>query len=203
MEDKITNTSSDPVHDTPTRPKKEKGLIRDVIETALLVVFVLAPIRLWIAQPFIVVGSSMYPTFSNGDYLIVDEISYRLEDPKRGEVIVFRPPDNPKDHYIKRIVGLPGETVVIEDDKVTIINDENPKGFVLQEPYTSSMRAGLKKVTLGSGQYFVMGDNRAVSSDSRAWGALDRDHISGRVLLRMFPIQKLGVWPGLYEKIQE
>ncbi|MEI8337979.1 MAG: signal peptidase I [bacterium] len=173
-----------------------KGFLKDVIDIVLLVVFVLLPIRLFIAQPFVVVGTSMYPTFYNGDYLIIDEISYRFESPKRGEVIVFRPPLAPTDHYIKRVVGLPGETVKVENNTVTITNKENPNGFVLAEKYISSERNSSTTTVLGPNQYFVMGDNREVSSDSRVWGALNKDAITGRVLTRLFPIPELSIWPG-------
>ncbi len=173
-----------------------KGFLKDVLDIVILVVFVLLPIRLFIAQPFVVVGTSMYPTFFNGDYLIIDEISYRFEKPQRGDVIVFVPPPAPKDHYIKRVIGLPNETVKVDGNTVTIINKENPNGFVLTEKYVSSERAGATTTTLGPNQYFVMGDNREASSDSRVWGALNGNEITGRVLTRLFPIPELGIWPG-------
>lgn len=163
-----------------------KGFLKDILDIALLVIFVLLPIRLFIAQPFVVVGTSMYPTFQNGDYLIVDEISYRFEKPQRGDVIVFIPPPAPQDHYIKRIVGLPGETVKVDGNTVTIINTDNPQGFVLTEKYVSSERNGTNQITLGPNQYWVMGDNREASSDSRVWGPLDGSKITGRVLVRLF-----------------
>lgn len=188
---KIPNTSTPKV-------KKEKGFFGELIDIALIVLVILLPIRYFVAQPFIVVGSSMYPTFQNGDYLIVDEISYRFEKPKRGEVIVFRPPapNNTKDHFIKRIIGLPGETVTVLGNKVTIKNKDNPSGFVLPESYVSSERNADKELTLGNNQYFVMGDNRAVSSDSRIWGAITSDEISGRAFARLFPFQNISLLPG-------
>ncbi len=181
---------------TQTKKPLLKGFLKDVVDIVILVVFVLLPIRLFVAQPFVVVGTSMYPTFLNSDYLIIDEISYRFEHPKRGEVIVFRPPLAPNDHYIKRIVGLPGETVKVNGNTVTIINKDNPNGFVLDEKYVSSERDGSTTTVLGPDQYFVMGDNREASSDSRIWGALDGNKITGRVLVRLFPIPELGIWPG-------
>ena len=173
-----------------------KGFLKDVIDIALLVIFVLLPIRLFIAQPFVVVGTSMYPTFYNGDYLIIDEISYRFEKPQRGDVIVFRPPLAPSDHYIKRVIGLPGETFKVDGNTVTIINKDNPNGFVLTEKYVSSLRPEATTTVVGADQYFVMGDNREVSSDSRIWGTLDKSKITGRVLVRLFPVPELNMWPG-------
>lgn len=180
--------------------EKEKGFFRDLIETALIVLVILIPVRYFIAQPFIVVGSSMYPTFLNGDYLIIDEISYRFEKPERGDVVVFRPPVNEKEHYIKRIIGLPGETVSVVNNIVTIKNKENPEGFILTENYVSSERIAEKDITLGEKEYFVMGDNRALSSDSRVWGPLKENEISGRVLVRLFPVRSIEMFPGSIKK---
>jgi signal peptidase I len=176
--------------------KKSKSFFRELLETMIIVVVVLLPIRFYIAQPFVVVGSSMYPSFEDGDYLIVDEISYRFTPPKRGDVVVFRPPTNEKDHYIKRVVGLPGETVSVIGNEVKIINKENPQGFILEESYIYSERDASKEATLGENEYFVLGDNRAVSSDSRVWGPITKDELSGRVLLRLFPISSIGYLPG-------
>ncbi len=176
-----------------------KGFIREILEIAFLVIFVLLPIRFFVVQPFVVVGTSMYPTFSNGDYLIIDEISYRFEKPQRGDVIVLRPPVDLSEHYIKRIVGLPGETITVVGNKVTIVNKEHPQGFVLSEPYVSSERDGTTSMTLGPNQYFVMGDNREVSSDSRVWGEEDGSEITGKVMLRLFPLNEISLWPGEYK----
>lgn len=179
-----------------TQKPKEKGFFRELLEIVIIVFVVLLPIRYFIAQPFVVVGASMYPSFENGDYLIVDEISYRFNDPKRGDVIVFVPPTNQKEHYIKRIIGLPGETVSVLNNIVTIKNKENPLGFVLSESYVHSERDTAKEVTLGEGEYFVMGDNRAVSSDSRIWGPIKKESISGRALLRLYPLSSVSYKPG-------
>jgi signal peptidase I len=175
----------------------KKGFFREFIDTALIVVLILVPIRLWIAQPFIVVGSSMYPTFKSGDYLIVDEISYRFEDPKRGDVIIFEPPLKKSEHFIKRVVGMPGESITVVNNKVTI-KDTNGKEIILEEPYVSSERDAERSVVLGDDEYFVMGDNRKESADSRIWGPLKKNKIVGRALVRLFPLNRINTFPGVH-----
>ena len=163
-------------------------------ETAKLAVIslvIILPIRYYIIQPFFVLGASMEPNFENGDYLIIDEISYRLNQPQRGDVIVFKYPNNPKQYYIKRIIGLPGEIIAISDEKIIIKNKENPEGFVLNESYLSGIATnGNISATLGFDEYYVLGDNRGASSDSRMWGALKEEFIVGKALLRAFPFDK-------------
>ncbi|MCF7831730.1 MAG: signal peptidase I [Candidatus Pacebacteria bacterium] len=178
--------------------KKEESWI-DIVRFALIALVIVIPIRLYIAQPFIVSGSSMVPTFQDGEYLIVDEISYRLEKPDRGDVIVFRYPNNPSRFFIKRVIGLPNETVSIDNDTITIFNEENPDGFSLDEWYLSDMMHTLPSdtiTTLSDEEYFVMGDNREASSDSRIWGSLHERYIIGKAFLRLFPIQSIDVHPG-------
>lgn len=131
----------------------------------------------------------MEPTFENGDYLIIDEISYRFEEPQRGDVVVFKYPYDTTQYYIKRIVGLPGEIIDFKDGKIIVKNKENPDGFDLEEGYILSEKEtfGGKSVTLGNDEYFVLGDNRGASSDSRRWGPLGEQYLIGKVLLRVFP----------------
>ncbi len=142
----------------------------------------------------------MYPTFKDGDYLIVDKLSPHWNNYKRGDVVVFNPPFSPDTYFIKRIVGLPGETVIIDGNKTIIKNSEHPEGFELGEKYTSSTRDDKEVVTVDQNNYFVMGDNRQVSSDSRNWGELPRTDISGRVIMRLFPLSSLGYMPGSVDK---
>jgi signal peptidase I len=177
--------------------KKQKGFWRELIEIIFFVAIVVIPIQTFIGRTFIVVGNSMYPTFENKDYLIIDKLYYQFSDPKRGEVIVFHPPVNEDTYYIKRVVGLPGETVTVKRNEVLIQNTDSPEGFLLEQPYTSSEGDSYKTVKLESDEYFVMGDNRAVSSDSRVWGALPRKNISGRAFIRLFPFQSFDLWPGM------
>ena len=172
------------------------SLWRDIVTLILLIVLVVVPIRIFIAQPFIVDGESMYPTFQNGNYLIVDEISYHFEKPKRGDVIVFRYPGNPSIFYIKRIIGLPGETVIIKNGTVTI-REPDGSSRTLNEPFISARDKSYNMTdALTNTQYFVMGDNRPRSSDSRVWGPLPARNIIGRVLFRLAPFNEVSAFPG-------
>jgi signal peptidase I len=174
-------------------------MLREIIRFSIYALIIVLPIRMFIAQPFIVSGASMETTFSTGQYLIVDQLTYHFEAPERGDVIVFHYPKDPSKFFIKRIIGLPGDTIHIEDSTVTITNAAHPDGMVLDEEYVRSMRptTPLTQV-LGPDEYFVMGDNRDASSDSRIWGILPKDKIVGRALLRLFPLNEVGVLPGKY-----
>ena len=173
-----------------------KGLLKDLFTLALLIVIVVIPIRLFFASPFVVDGESMHPTFENLDYLIVDELVYDFSSPARGDVVVFRYPLNPSVFYIKRIIGLPGETVSINRGQVTITKPDGTE-LTLAEPYVVNEDATYSKsVTLGRNEYFVMGDNRPNSSDSRVWGPLPAKNIIGRVDLRILPLVHAGFSPG-------
>ncbi|MCR4333916.1 MAG: signal peptidase I [Patescibacteria group bacterium] len=174
-----------------------KGLLKDLFTLAFLIVVVVIPIRLFVVSPFVVDGESMHPTFENLDYLVIDELLYNFKAPARGEVIVFRFPLNHSVFYIKRIIGLPGETVSITHGVVTIISATGEKK-TLAEPYIVNEDATYTSdVMLNPGEYFVMGDNRPNSSDSRVWGPLSKKDIVGRVDLRLLPIAKGGFFPGL------
>ena len=179
--------------------EKKKKPLWEFVRFAILSLLIVVPFRAFVAQPFVVSGSSMVPTFQSGQYLIVDEISYRLREPKRGEVIVFKPPKNPSVYYIKRIVGLPGETIKIEGKKIIIKNDEYTEGFELKEPYIKVEPPRNFEKTIPKGEYFVMGDNRGASSDSRSWGTLPKNLIIGRAYLRLFPLAEASVLPGDYQ----
>lgn len=170
----------------------------ELIKVFLLAMAIIVPIRYFLVQPFFVRGASMEPNFQDGEYLVVDEISYRMRDPRRGEVIVFQFPRNPSQYYIKRIVGLPGETVVVNDGQVAIQNEVYEQGVLLDESQylLESVRTGGKvSITLGEEEYFVLGDNRPASSDSRSWGVLDREGIVGRAWIRAFPFDSFGLIP--------
>lgn len=168
--------------------KKESGLL-EFIKVVVISVAIVLPIRAYIAQPFIVSGASMEPNFHNGEYLIIDELTYAFRAPERGEVIVFRYPLKPSEFFIKRIVGLPGETVEIKANKVFVNGTEWAEPYL---PGTSKTAINIRMI-LGGNEYFVLGDNRPQSSDSRFWGALPKEKIMGRALLRLWPIAKASV----------
>ena len=169
----------------------------DSLKILLIALAIVIPIRMLLFQPFMVRGSSMEPNYHSSDYLIIDELSYRLRDPQRGEVIVFQYPLNPSYRYIKRIIGLPGETIVIENGEVSISRAEGEpqkidESMYLSEKTIESFKAvNYGPLTLGNTDYFVMGDNRMNSSDSRTWGVLPIKNITGRVLLRLSPYEVL------------
>jgi len=178
--------------------QKKSSFLKDTAIFAIIALAIILPIRFFIAQPFIVDGSSMDPTFATNQYLIVDEISYRFEPVSRGDVIIFKYPNDTTKYFIKRVIGLPGETVEIEGTKVTIKNQANPQGLTLTENYVSpaNYSSDHSTVTLSESQYFVMGDNRGASFDSRAWGPLDKKYLIGRPLMRLFPLNQVSLFPG-------
>ncbi len=161
----------------------------DIAKIVIISLLIIIPIRYFVVQPFFVKGASMEPSYHQGDYLLVDEISYRFTDPERGDVIIFKFPGNTSQHYIKRVIGLPGETIQIQDGKVYVVNDEYPEGRAIDEKYLASgtRTQGGDSVELEEDEYYVLGDNRNASHDSRVWGELEEDFIVGRVFLRAWP----------------
>ena len=182
--------------------KFNKQSFWELARFALVAVAIVIPVRLFIAQPFVVSGSSMIPTFGNGQYLIVDEISYRLNNPQRDDVVVFKYPNDPKKFFIKRIIGLPNETVDIKGSTVTITNKGYPNGLTLDQSYVKNTSNNSTHFELKDGEYFVMGDNRSASSDSRYWGAVPRKLLIGKVFLRLLPINEIGILPGDYKQAE-
>jgi signal peptidase I len=170
--------------------KKILWSLFEMFETVALAVVAVVLVRAFVIQPFVVSGASMEPTFYNGNYLLVDELTYSFRDPQRGEVVVFRYPADPKSFYIKRIIGLPGERIVLEGGRITAYQDEEK--IDLNELYLSGrFTQGSFEVTLEDDEYFVMGDNRNFSFDSRSWGPLPKDDIIGVVRIRLWPVNEV------------
>jgi signal peptidase I len=174
----------------------------ELVRFALIALIIVIPVRLFVAEPFIVSGTSMAPTFENGDYLIVDKISYELGSPQRDDVVVFRYPGDTTKFFIKRVIGLPNETVDIKGNDVTITNGTHTMGFKLDQPFVKNPANNDTHFVLKSDEYFVMGDNRSASSDSRYWGAVKRNLFQGKALLRLLPINKIDIWPGNYKQAE-
>jgi signal peptidase I len=174
----------------------------DLIKFGLLALAIVVPIRLFIAEPFVVSGSSMVPTFENSDYLIIDKLSYELGEPKRDDVVVFKYPNDPSKFFIKRITGLPNETIDIRGSTVTITNNQHPDGLVLDQSFIKNLSSDNIHLKLKADEYYVMGDNRPASSDSRYWGPLKRSFITGRVLLRLLPLSNIDVLPGGFKQVE-
>jgi signal peptidase I len=176
---------------TPTVGSFLWELARIVIIAFILMI----AFRFFVAEPFIVSGSSMVPNYHNREYLVVNKLSYRLNEPARGDVIVFKYPKDTSQYFIKRIIGLPGEKVKVENGKVYIQNAEYTEWTSLTEPYLSNQDITFGKdeeVKLGSDEFYVLGDNRLASSDSRVWGILPRHDIIGTAWLRVFPLNTFG-----------
>lgn len=167
--------------------------ILEIIKVAVLAGITIALVRYYLFKPFYVKGASMEPNFYDHEYLIIDELSYRFRPIERGEVIVFKYPGNPKEYFLKRIIGLPGERIKVAEGHVTVYNTAHPEGVEIKEAYLPSdlETVGEKVTVLGGNQFFVMGDNRPNSYDSRRFGPIDRSAIVGRAWLRGWPFNRV------------
>jgi signal peptidase I len=196
--------------------KKAVESIWELMKVVLISLAIIVPIRTFIFQPFFVQGASMQPNFHDGEYLIINEFGYKktalgtenkklftvepFKEISREDVIVFRNPQNPKEYFIKRVIGLPGEKIEIKNGDVVVYNDENPEGGILDESdYLDKM---LHKTEcwdecvfeIEEDHYLVLGDNRKYSSDSRAWGLLSEDFVIGKVFIRAWPFSEAGIF---------
>jgi signal peptidase I len=187
----------EPSNTIPEKEVKKEGFLKELLKLVVIAAVIVIPFRLYVAQPFIVDGASMDPTFATGQYLIVDELSYHFETPARGSVLIFKYPLDTSRYFIKRVIGLPGETVNIKDGVVTIVNSVHPEGFTLDEPYVKLPKDDTSTFTLSAGNYFVMGDNRFGSDDSRIWGPVPTKDIIGRPIIRLWPFS---LWPGNFNE---
>ena len=174
------------------------SFIFELIKIIVISLVIIIPIRYFLVQPFYVKGASMEPNFYDHEYLIIDEISYRFGEPERGDIIVFRYPKNPQEYFIKRIIGLPGEKIQVKDGQVRIINNNNQDGSILDEPYlangTKTYSLTEDITSLGEKEFFVLGDNRNSSKDSRSFGPVNRSFITGRVILRGWPFSRISLF---------
>ena len=180
-----------------------KDFSLETIKIVVVSLVIIVAVRTYVMQPFFVSGKSMEPNFHDGDYLIIDEISYRIDEPKRGDVIIFRYPRNPKEFFIKRIVGLPGEKIEIEDGKIVIYNNENQNGVILDENIyipLDTETTGSYNTILKNDEYYVLGDNRNASADSRIWGVLEEHFIIGKAWVRAWPFDDFSVFEGVNYK---
>ena len=177
-------------------PFSDKGVIAESLRFAVIAALIVIPFRYWVAQPFIVRGASMDPTFFDGEYLVIDELSYHFRKPQRGEVVVLRSPELPRVFLIKRVIGLPGETVVIANGRVAI--ERSGELAYLEEPYLAAQTRTYPdaRTTLGTDEYFVLGDNREPSLDSRRLGSVAGELITGRTLVRLWPAARAQVVTG-------
>ncbi len=168
----------------------------EFVKVAVLAGITIAMVRYFLFKPFYVKGASMEPNFYDSEYLIIDELSYRLHEPKRGDVVVFHYPNDTKEYFLKRIIGLPGERVKVSEGVVTVYNDAHPEGFAVKESYipASVITEGEKIMSLNKNQFFVMGDNRQNSFDSRRFGPVDENLIVGRTWLRGWPLNRVQIF---------
>jgi signal peptidase I len=175
--------STEPQQPPAPPAKKQPSMLREAMETILFAVIIFLVLQV-VVRNFRIEGDSMLTAFENGQFVLVDRVSYRLGNPHRGDVVVFEYPRAPQEDYIKRVIGLPGETIRIADGRVYI------NGQPLSEPYVNGQQTLSYRnitLTLAQDQYFVMGDNRNYSSDSRAWGSLPRANIIGKAWICYWP----------------
>lgn len=185
------------------QPHSFLTVLWETLRYAIIAAAIIIPIRIFIAQPFVVSGNSMFPTFRNGEYLIVDELSKYLGEYRRGDVVILNYPQDPSKYFIKRVIGLPGETVTIENGVVTVSGGKLSTPVTLDEAYVKNTKPDTLKRTLDETEYFVMGDNRAQSSDSRIWGPVPERLMDGKALVRLFPFTRITWKPGEVEAFSQ
>jgi signal peptidase I len=210
------NSKEEPEEKIDSKIKVAIVYIFELLKIAVVSLIIIVPIRTFVFQPFFVQGASMEPNFHDGEYLIVNEFGYKktvvgteekkfftvnsFKDISRKEVIVFRNPKNPKEYFIKRVIGLPGDRIEIKDGEVILYNEENPQGGILDESdYLVKMLHNTECLDqcvfeVKADEFLVFGDNRKYSSDSRSWGVLPSEFVVGKVLLRAWPFDKIKIF---------
>ncbi len=168
--------------------------IYSLIETILVALVLAIVLYLFIMTPHEVVGNSMHPTYKNGEFLMANKITYRLSDPKRGDVIIFKFSDT--QDFIKRVIGIPGDEVMIKDGKIYINGDMlNESNYLSSSVITNGgeyLHEG-QTITIEEGKYFVCGDNRTNSSDSRVFGPIEKEAIKGKAWIVYFPFSEFRI----------
>jgi signal peptidase I len=172
------------------RKSRPKSILREIVETIVLTLLIYFLVRTFLFENYRVVGHSMLPTLQEEQFLVVSKLTYRLREPERGDIIVFHHPQGGDRKLIKRVIALPGEEVEISKGQVYI------DGQRLDESYLDTLgRTSRPPSLIAEGEYFVMGDNRNNSSDSRSWGTLSRDSIVGMSLVSYWPPNLWGIVP--------
>jgi len=163
-------------------------MLWEVVKVVAISLAIIIPVRYFLLQPFYVKGASMEPNYEDHEYLLIDELSFRLREPQRGEVVVFKYPNDPSQYFIKRVIGLPGEAVDVREDGVYVNGKK-----VDESAYLSPALAvgGTASVVVPAGSYFLMGDNRPASLDSRIFGPVKRSFIVGKTWIRAWPFNRL------------
>ncbi|MFH1712936.1 MAG: signal peptidase I [Candidatus Jacksonbacteria bacterium] len=178
--------------------------VLELVKVTAICASIIILVRWFLFQPFYVKGSSMEPNFFDGEYLIIYQLPYRFpqkfgkfQEEDRGRTLIFHPPNDPKEFYIKRLIGLPGERVEITDGRVKIYNDIYPNGFILDENYLpfeiKTLSGSYNDILLGVDQIYVLGDNRGYSLDSRRLGPVPMQNVIGEPVFCGWPLDKIGL----------
>ena len=170
----------------------------DIFQVVIFAGAIFLILYLLVMQPHKIDGASMEPNFHHGEYLLTDKVTYRFNEPSRGDVVIFRAPGDIEEDYIKRIIGLPGEKIEIKDGNVYINNKKLNESYMPSDFYTlpGSFFADKEEVFVPQNKLFVLGDNRSQSADSRSFGFVDKQTIIGRAWLLYWPINEIGVIRG-------
>ena len=186
-----------PPEQSMPQPKK-RNPYWEISKFVFAVLIIVTPVRWFIAQPFLVSGASMVPTIDANEYLVVDKVSYHFHEPERGDIVIFQYPLDTSIYFIKRVIGLPGETVIVHNGGV-VVRGVDGSVRQLNEKYVvnaENMKKEMSTTTLAADEFFLMGDNRDASSDSRSWGPLPRKYMIGRALVSLYPLKDFGLFPG-------
>jgi len=166
----------------------------EMVRVAIISLVIILPVRYFLIQPFYVKGASMEPNFYDHEYLIIDEISYRFNEPQRGDIVVFKYPKDPKQYFIKRVIGLPGEKIKIDNSSIFINGTRLNEVYLPDTMETVLPLRGYGDVTLAGDEYFLLGDNRSQSLDSRIFGPVKREFIIGRTWIRGWPFNRVTIF---------